>query len=97
MLTPIIPSNSSDTGAFDSVLELLVHCGRDIPEVMMMLVPEAWQNDPLMPQEKKDFYMHTSALVGGRAVGGGSGALPRTGATHLHTCLWCWLSPVSLV
>jgi hypothetical protein len=32
---------------------------------MMMLVPEAWQNDPLMPQEKKDFYMHTSALVGG--------------------------------
>jgi glutamate synthase domain-containing protein 1 len=36
-------------------------------QVMMMLVPEAWQNDPLMPQEKKDFYMHTSALVGGGA------------------------------
>ena len=30
---------------------------------MMMLVPEAWQNDPLMPQEKKDFYMMASCLV----------------------------------
>lgn len=49
-LEPIIPSNSSDSGAFDSVLELLTRCGRDIPEVMMMLIPEAWQNDPLMPQ-----------------------------------------------
>ncbi|KAL6762553.1 hypothetical protein V8C86DRAFT_1824990 [Haematococcus lacustris] len=62
-LTPIIPANSSDTGGFDSVLELLVHCGRDIPEVMMLLVPEAWQNDPLMPQAKKDFYMMASALM----------------------------------
>lgn len=49
-LEPIIPSNSSDSGAFDSVLELLTRCGRDIPEVMMMLIPEAWQNNELMPQ-----------------------------------------------
>jgi len=60
---PIVPATSSDTGAFDSVLELLTMCGRDIPEVMMMLVPEAWQNDPLMPQEKKDFYMMASCLM----------------------------------
>jgi hypothetical protein len=32
------------------MLELLTRCGRDIPEVMMMLIPEAWQNDALMPQ-----------------------------------------------
>lgn len=35
-LTPIIPEKSSDTGAFDSVLELLVQCGRDIPEVCVL-------------------------------------------------------------
>ena len=28
-----------------------------------MLVPEAWQNDNLMPQEKKDFYMMVSCMV----------------------------------
>jgi len=62
-LTPIIPASSSDTGAFDSVLELLVQCGRSIPEVMMMLIPEAWQNDALMPQDKKDFYMYHSTIM----------------------------------
>ena len=48
-LEPIIPATSSDSGAFDSVLELLTRAGgRDMPEAMMMLIPEAWQNDPLM-------------------------------------------------
>ena len=49
-LTPIVPAWQSDSGAFDGMLELLTRCGRDIPEVMMMLIPEAWQNDALMPQ-----------------------------------------------
>jgi glutamate synthase (NADPH/NADH) len=45
-----VPEWQSDSGAFDGLLELLTRCGRDIPEVMMMLIPEAWQNDALMPQ-----------------------------------------------
>jgi glutamate synthase (NADPH/NADH) len=49
-LTPIVPAWQSDSGAFDGMLELLTRCGRDIPEVMMMLIPEAWQDDALMPQ-----------------------------------------------
>jgi glutamate synthase (NADPH/NADH) len=49
-LEPIVPEWQSDSGAFDGLLELLTRCGRDIPEVMMMLIPEAWQNDALMPQ-----------------------------------------------
>ncbi len=35
-------------------------------QVMMMMVPEAWQNDKLMAQEKKDFYMMASAVVSTR-------------------------------
>ena len=42
-------------------------CGRPLPEVMMMLIPEAWQNDPQMDQDRKDFYRYHSA-----------GAHPRT-------------------
>ena len=49
-MTPIIPQWQSDSGSFDGLLELLTRCGRDIPEVMMMLIPEAWQNDGLMSQ-----------------------------------------------
>ena len=57
-MTPIVPEEQSDSGAFDSVLELLVRTGRPIPEVMMLLIPEAWQQDKLMPQYKKDFYRY---------------------------------------
>jgi len=60
---PIIPATSSDSGSFDSVLELLVRTGRDIPAVMMMMIPEAWQNDLLMAQEKKDFYHFHSSML----------------------------------
>ncbi|GAX83612.1 hypothetical protein CEUSTIGMA_g11036.t1, partial [Chlamydomonas eustigma] len=62
-LKPIIPPNTSDSGSLDAVLELLVNNGREIPEVMMMLIPEAWQNDSIMSQEKKDFYMFHSAIM----------------------------------
>jgi hypothetical protein len=33
-------------------------CGRPLPEVMMMLIPEAWQNDPHMDATRKDFYRY---------------------------------------
>jgi glutamate synthase (NADPH/NADH) len=30
---------------------------------MMMMVPEAWQNDEHMPQAKRDFYEYMSCLM----------------------------------
>ena len=45
------------------MLELLVRSGRSLPEVMLMLIPEAWQNDPLMPEAKRAFYEYHSALI----------------------------------
>ena len=49
-LLPIVPPNQSDSGSFDSVLELLVRTGRDIAQSVMLMIPEAWQNDKLMSQ-----------------------------------------------
>ena len=34
-------------------VELLTHTGRSLPEVMMMLVPEAWEKNPEMSKNKK--------------------------------------------
>ncbi|MEW5317426.1 MAG: hypothetical protein WDW38_008722 [Sanguina aurantia] len=62
-LMPVLPENTSDSGAFDAVLELLTRCGRAVPETLMMLVPEAWQNDPLMSEDKQAFYRYHSALM----------------------------------
>lgn len=55
-MLPFVNDGQSDSGALDNVMELLVRTGRDIPEVMMMLIPEAWQNDPLMDEDRRAFY-----------------------------------------
>ncbi|URE31654.1 Glutamate synthase [Musa troglodytarum] len=62
-LLPIVDASSSDSGAFDGVLELLVRSGRSMPEAVMMMIPEAWQNDKNMDSERKDLYEYFSALM----------------------------------
>lgn len=63
-LYPIIEKNGSDSAAFDNVLELLVINGvLTLPEAVMIMVPEAWQNNPHMSQEKRDFYKWASCIM----------------------------------
>ncbi|KAK6925989.1 Glutamate synthase, alpha subunit, C-terminal [Dillenia turbinata] len=63
MLLPIVDASSSDSGAFDGVLELLVRAGRSLPEAVMMMIPEAWQNDKNIDPKRRDFYEYFSALM----------------------------------
>ncbi len=53
---PIIREIGSDSNRIDNALEFLTLSGRSIAHAMMMLVPEAWDKDALMPDEKKAFY-----------------------------------------
>ena len=62
-LTPLVPEGSSDTAALDSVLELLIAAGRDLPHALRMLVPEAWQKDDTMSDKRRAFYDYHSTLV----------------------------------
>ncbi len=62
-ILPVISPDNSDSGCLDNAVELLLQAGRSVAHVMMMLVPEAWQNDELMPQYKKDFYEYHSCLI----------------------------------
>nr|KYP72156.1 Glutamate synthase [NADH], amyloplastic [Cajanus cajan] len=62
-LLPIVDANSSDSGAFDGVLEFLLHSGKTLPEAVMMMIPEAWQNDKNMDPQRKAFYEYFSALM----------------------------------
>ena len=56
MLRPIIFEGQSDSACLDNVIELLTLCGRSLPHVMMMLIPEAWDNAEKMDPIKKAFY-----------------------------------------
>ncbi|CAJ1972277.1 unnamed protein product [Sphenostylis stenocarpa] len=62
-LLPIVDACSSDSGAFDGVLEFLLHSGKSLPEAVMMMIPEAWQNDKNMDSQRKAFYEYFSALM----------------------------------
>jgi glutamate synthase (NADPH/NADH) large chain len=59
---PVSEPQCSDSGNFDNALELLLFAGRSLPEAVMMMIPEAWQNHPTMPEEKRAFYEYHSAL-----------------------------------
>ncbi len=62
-ILPTVGPGLSDSAVLDCVAELLVQAGRSLPHVMMMLVPEAWQNDDNMPQHKRDFYEYHACLM----------------------------------
>ena len=60
---PIIQdATPSDSAQIDNALEYLVLAGRSLPHAMMMLIPEAWDRDPLMSDEKKAFYEYHGCL-----------------------------------
>jgi len=54
----------SDSGNFDSVLELLAKgSARSIPECMMMMIPEAWQDNKYLSDTKRAFYEYNANLM----------------------------------
>ncbi len=62
-LFPVIEPDCSDSGSFDNVLEFLLMNGRSLQEAITMMIPEAWQNDTTMSQQKRDFYEYHSMLM----------------------------------
>jgi glutamate synthase (NADPH/NADH) large chain len=60
---PVIETEVSDSGSFDNVLEFLLMNGRSLQEAVLIMVPEAWQNDNEMSDEKKAFYEYFSNVM----------------------------------
>ena len=62
-ILPIILPGKSDSSSMDMVVELLLATGRSLPEVMMMLVPEAWEKHASMDEDKKAFYRYNACIM----------------------------------
>ena len=62
-LFPIILPGKSDSASMDMVVELLTHTGRSLPEVMMMMIPEAWEKHTTMSKELKAFYEYNGYIM----------------------------------
>ena len=63
MLMPITNKLNSDSANLDAMVELLTLSGRSLPHAMMMLVPEAWQDNEVMDKERAAFYKFHASLV----------------------------------
>jgi glutamate synthase (ferredoxin) len=63
-LKPLVHIDNSDSATLDNVLELLVCSGRSPLEALMIMVPEAYQNQPSLNDfpEIVDFYEYYSGL-----------------------------------
>lgn len=62
-ILPVVLKGKSDSASMDMVVELLLMTGRSLPEVMMMMVPEAWEKNPDMSKAKKAFYEYNSCAM----------------------------------
>ena len=60
---PIVEMAGSDSASFDEVLELLYLGGRSLPHAVLMMIPEAWENNTTMSQERRDFYAFHASLM----------------------------------
>ncbi|MFT3786238.1 MAG: glutamate synthase-related protein [Tepidisphaeraceae bacterium] len=62
-LFPILSDTSSDSATLDNTLQFLVVNGRPIEHAVLMLVPEAWQNNQLMDPDLRAFYEYHACLM----------------------------------
>jgi glutamate synthase (NADPH/NADH) large chain len=62
-LMPICTPGASDSASFDEVVELLTLSGRSLPHAIMMMVPEAWENQPDMDPARRAFYEYHSSMM----------------------------------
>jgi glutamate synthase (NADPH/NADH) large chain len=62
-LFPICTPEASDSASFDEVVELLHLGGRSLPHAMLMMIPEAWENNNSMPHPRREFYAFHSCLM----------------------------------
>ncbi len=62
-LFPICTPGVSDSATFDEVLELLHLGGRSLPHAVLMMIPEAWENNPGMDPARRAFYEFHASLM----------------------------------
>jgi len=60
---PIVTPGASDSASFDEVVELLTLSGRSLPHAVMMMVPEAWENQTEIDPTRRAFYEYHSMLM----------------------------------
>src|SRR6266581_1569540 len=62
-LLPILDESASDSASFDACVELLHLGGRSLPHAVLMMIPQAWENDTTMDPARRAFYRFHASLM----------------------------------
>ncbi|MEM7323054.1 MAG: glutamate synthase large subunit [Actinomycetota bacterium] len=62
-LFPICTPGASDTASFDEALELLHLGGYPLHHAVLMMIPEAWEKNPDLPEDQREFYRFFGATM----------------------------------
>jgi glutamate synthase (ferredoxin) len=102
-ILPVVDPDGSDSAMLDNTLEFLMMNGIDLPQAVMMTLPEPWANERKISRSKRDFYHYYATMMepwdGPAAVvfsdGDSVGAvLDRNG---LRPCRWYLTSDNTLI
>ncbi len=62
-ILPVCTEGASDSASFDEVVELLHMAGRSLPHAVLMMIPEAWENNDDMDPARRAFYQFHANLM----------------------------------
>ncbi|WP_298024204.1 glutamate synthase large subunit [uncultured Dysosmobacter sp.] len=62
-ILPVVDQSGSDSSMLDNTLEFLMMNGIELPQAVMMTIPEPWANDKKMDREKRDFYHYYATMM----------------------------------
>ncbi|HEV8378197.1 MAG TPA: glutamate synthase large subunit, partial [Tepidisphaeraceae bacterium] len=60
---PILTESGSDSATLDNMIQFLCVNGRTLPHAVLMVIPEAWQQNDLMDPDLKAFYEYHACLM----------------------------------
>nr|WP_325213024.1 glutamate synthase large subunit [uncultured Oscillibacter sp.] len=62
-ILPVIDQSGSDSSMLDNTLEFLMMNGMELPQAVMLCIPEPWAQDRRMDREKRDFYHYYATMM----------------------------------
>lgn len=62
-ILPVIDPDGSDSAMLDNTLEFLMMNGIDLPQAVMMTLPEPWANERKISRSKRDFYHYYATMM----------------------------------
>ena len=62
-ILPVVDTRGSDSSMLDNTLEFLMMNGIELPQAVMMTIPEPWANDRKISPAKRDFYQYYATMM----------------------------------